>query len=485
LKALLVCMMLLCSGIVAMAQDDVTPIRLGSVTFSGSVRERYEGWDWFQPATANAQNSYGYSGTLIRLALSQNRETYDWKIEFAVPVLLGIPDKAVLPAPQGQLGLGGSYYAANDKQQNTAFIFPKQAYIRLKDGGSSLQAGRFEFTDGSEVKPKDPTLAILKNDRISQRLIGTFGYSDVMRSFDGLHYALSSGAWNFTAVSAIPTRGVFQVDGWGWVKTPVTYVSVTHETENGEDQPHAEWRLFGIYYNDDRGVVKTDNRPASVRAADLQPINLGTYGGHVIAALPSSAGTFDVLGWGALQSGSWGTQNQRSSAFAGEAGYQPNIWESLRPWIRGGYFYSSGDGNPNDHVHGTFFAILPTPRVYARFPFFNEMNNRDLFEEIMLRPGKKLVIRSDIHGLWLDNSHDVWYTGGGAFQPWTFGYQGRPSNGHTGLATLYDISGDYNWGHGIATTLYYGYAVGGAVIKAIYPKDSNGSLGYLELNYHF
>ena len=81
---------------------------------------------------------------------------YDWKVEFAVPVLLGIPDKAVLPAPQGQLGLGGSYYAANDKQQNTAFIFPKQAYVRLKDGGSSLQAGRFEFTDGSEVKPKDP-----------------------------------------------------------------------------------------------------------------------------------------------------------------------------------------------------------------------------------------------------------------------------------------------------------------------------------------
>jgi hypothetical protein len=339
--------------------------------------------------------------------------------------------------------------------------------------------------DGSEVKPKDPTLVILKNDRIGQRLIGTFGYSDVMRSFDGLHYSLSSGSWNFTAVSAIPTRGVFQVDGWGWVKTPVTYVSVTHEIEHGEDQPHAEWRLFGIYYNDDRGVVKTDNRPASVRAADLQPINLGTYGGHVIAALTTSAGTFDVLGWGALQNGSWGTQDQRSSAFAGEAGYQPNIWESLRPWIRGGYFYSSGDGNPNDHVHGTFFTILPTPRIYARFPFFNEMNNRDLFEEIMLRPGKRLVIRSDIHGLWLDNSHDLWYTGGGAFQPWTFGYTGRPSNGHTGLATLYDISGDYNWGHGIATTLYYGYAVGGAVIKAIYPKDSNGSLGYLEFNYHF
>ena len=64
-----------------------------------------------------------------------------------------------------------------------------------------------------------------------------------------------------------------------------------------------------------------------------------------------------------------------------------------------------------------------------------------------------------------------------AFQPWTFGFQGRPSNGHTGLATLYDLSGDYNFKHGLSLGLYFGYAVGGPVIKAIYPKDSNGALG--------
>jgi len=99
--------------------------------------------------------------------------------------------------------------------------------------------------------------------------------------------------------------------------------------------------------------------------------------------------------------------------------------------------------------------------VYARFPFFNELNNKDAFGQVELRPGKNLTIRSDVHGLWLANSADLWYTGGGAFQPWTFGFQGRPSNGHTGLATLYDISGDYNWKHGISVGLYFGYAVGG------------------------
>ena len=120
---------------------------------------------------------------------------------------------------------------------------------------------------------------------------------------------------------------------------------------------------------------------------------------------------------------------QRSGAFAAEGGWQPNFGASVRPWLRGGYYYSSGDNNPNDGTHGTFFAVLPTPRVYARFPFFNSMNNTDAFGEVMLRPGKKLAVGSDVHGIWLSSSSDLWYSGGGAFQPWTFGFQGRPSGG--------------------------------------------------------
>jgi hypothetical protein len=259
---------------------------------------------------------------------------------------------------------------------------------------------------------------------------------------------------------------------------------LTREAEFGSS--HAEWRAFGIYYNDDRGVLKTDNRSTAAKTADLHGgIDIGTYGGNFIMATLTSGGTFDLLGWGALQSGRWGVLTQRAGAGAIEAGFQPNFGEKVRPWFRGGYDYSSGDGNPTDGTHGTFFAVLPTPRQYARFPFFNSMNDRDLFGEVMLRPGKRLVIRSDVHGLWLASSKDLWYSGGGAYQPWTFGFQGRPSNGHTSLATLYDISGDYKWRYGVSFTLYFGYAVGGDVIKAIFPVNSNGALGYAELNYHF
>lgn len=248
---------------------------------------------------------------------------------------------------------------------------------------------------------------------------------------------------------------------------------------------HAEWRIFGIYYNDDRGILKSDNRPLAVRSQDFAGIDIGTYGGHYIVAIPTGAGTVDLLGWGALQSGRWGTLTQRSGAGAVEGGMQARFANRLRPWLRAGYFYSSGDKDPSDGVHGTFFAVLPTPRVYARFPFFSEMNSRDLFAELILRPRNDLTFRTDAHGLWLASSHDLWYSGGGSFQPWTFGFTGRPSNNAAGLANLYDISVDYKWTHGVSLGFYFGYAQGHRVIESIYPGESNGMLGFVEMNYHF
>src|ERR1700733_3565442 len=91
-------------GIPAMAQSDPPPIEIGGVTFSGNIRERYEAWDWFQPTTGG-QNLYGFSGTQIRFGLSRTGQNWDWNVEFEAPVLLGIPNEAIRPTPQGQLGL--------------------------------------------------------------------------------------------------------------------------------------------------------------------------------------------------------------------------------------------------------------------------------------------------------------------------------------------------------------------------------------------
>jgi hypothetical protein len=164
---------------------------------------------------------------------------------------------------------------------------------------------------------------------------------------------------------------------------------------------------------------------------------------------------------------------------------QPRILPKLKPWLRAGYTASSGDGNPNDQTHGTFFQILPTPRPFARFPFFNMENLHDLMGALILQPHRDITISSEFHALALANANDLWYIGGGAFQPWTFGYTGRPAGGAKSLGNLYDTQVEYRMRPNITATAYFGYAQGHAVIASIYPKGKDGALGYLELNYRF
>jgi hypothetical protein len=201
--------------------------------------------------------------------------------------------------------------------------------------------------------------------------------------------------------------------------------------------------------------------------------------------LATKAGTLDFLARAVGQTGRWGRLDQRAYAVDFEAGWQPAILPKLKPWLRGGYTLGSGDGNPNDRTHGTFFQILPTPRPFARFPFFNMENNCDIMGALILRPHKLVTISGEFHALALANASDLWYSGGGVFQPWTFGYTGRATGGAKSLANLYDTSLEYRVRPNVTATAYVGYAQGLAAMKAIYPKGQNGALGYLELNYRF
>jgi Alginate export len=470
----------------AAAEDGPPPAppAVGGIQITGSFRARLYDWDWFQGDNAN--HSYLYSGNLLRVGISQSLESLDWQLEFSAPFLLGLPNNAVAAGAQGQLGLGAAYYVANHSQY-AGMVFAKQGFVRFKnlggDSGQSLRIGRFEFLDGSEVTPRDATLTAVKRDRVVQRLIGNFGWSDVQRSFDGVQYLNTKGSGTFTFVGAIPTRGVFQTDGWGENDVAFGYTAYTRQWTRGKYA--SETRALGIYYHDWRSVLKADNRPLAARKTDFDNIRIFTFGGHHLSALKTGAGTLDFLAWAVGQTGDWGRLQQRAYAVVVEGGIQPAILPAVKPWFRGGYTTGSGDGNANDNRHGTFFQLLPTPRPFARFPFFNMMNNRDIMGSMTLRPHKDVTISSEFHALSLANASDLWYTGGGAYQPWTFGYTGRATGGAKSLANLYDTSFEYRIRPFVTATAYVGYADGRAVMKAIYPSGKNGALGYLELNYKF
>jgi hypothetical protein len=493
--ALAVCLIPVSCGLAADSASDTAttddappapePVKIGGISFTGSLRVRLYDWNWFQGDGANS--SYIYAGNLLRLGLSQSLDSVDWQLEFSVPLLLGLPDNSVAAGTQGQLGLGASYYVANNRSQYAAMAFAKQGFVRFKNlGGSasqSLKVGRFEFLDGSEVTPRDATLATVKRDRVVQRLIGNFGWSDVQRSFDGVQYLYSKPSGTFTFVGGLPTRGVFQTDGWGENDVAFGYAAFTRPWGSGSHS--AETRVLGIYYDDWRSVLKTDNRPLAARRTDLDNIRIFTFGGHHLSAVGTQAGTLDFLAWAVGQTGKWGRLDQRSYAFDFEGGFQPAILRRVKPWFRVGYTSGSGDGNPNDNRHGTFFQLLPTPRPFARFPFFNMMNNHDIMGSMVLRPHKDVTLASEFHALSLANANDLWYSGGGVYQPWTFGYTGRAANGAKSLANLYDTSVEYRIRPSVAATAYAGYADGRAVLAAIYPHGKKGAMGYVELNYRF
>src|SRR5262249_35682589 len=67
-------------------------LKWDGITFTGSLRSRVEGFDWFQPAAGD--NSYAYSGNILRLGLSKKLESWEWNAEFALPFLLSLPSNA-------------------------------------------------------------------------------------------------------------------------------------------------------------------------------------------------------------------------------------------------------------------------------------------------------------------------------------------------------------------------------------------------------
>ncbi len=432
-------------------------------TISTSLRVRVENWQFFE--TPGRDNNYTFAASLLRSGLTGKLgKQQDWQLELAQVSFLNLPENAVPPSH------GATYYSVNGGRDGSVFL--KQAFWRWRDGkGTAFRLGRFEFGEGTERMPKDPTLSWLRRMRIQERLLGTFGFAHVQRSFDGLHLSVDRKEGNFTLFLARPTRGVFDLKG----NDQISKVTLLYAAWTGGKEPNTDWRLFALHCRDTRDVVKTSNTP-NIRG----DVTVTTLGFHSLWGLPTRTGKADVLLWGAWQFGDWGPLDHNAYAYAVEVGHR---WTNAkwRPWLRLGYFYGRGDSNPNDDDHQTFFQGLPTPRLYARFPFYNLMNNRDLFVQLILAPGKRTTLRLDYHRLWLANANDLWYFGGGAFNHTVFGYAGRTSNGQKRLADVVDVSVDYRLDEQTTLTFYAARAMGKGVIQANFPAGKNATYLYLEV----
>jgi hypothetical protein len=241
----------------------------------------------------------------------------------------------------------------------------------------------------------------------------------------------------------------------------------------------AEVQGFALRYADDRRVsARPDN---SGRPASGVDIGVNTFGATLVAVLPSRGGRqWDGLLWVAGQTGSWYGQTHRATSVVAETGHR---WGSApwQPWLRAGILWASGDEDPRDDRHGTFFQMLPTVRRYAQTALYSQMNSTDVFVQALTRPTPALGLRADLRRVGLASSRDHWYFGSGATQArgTQFGFATRPSNGATHLATIGELSADYTISRRWSINGFLGGGRGGEVVRRSFAGRTL-TFGYIE-----
>jgi len=458
------------------------------ITLGGEVLFRYAYWNWFEAPSDKNEYTFGFQRTRLKLRCTTGY--LDLFIEPQYVHMVNVPDDAVSPPPRGPLGMGGLYYLHNDDTEPYDVGF-HQAYIELTSPfgyGFSFKGGRFEYSDGLEVlQPSDgQKFNALKKMRIGDRLISPFGWSAFGRSFDGGLAEYDNRHVNVTAGFFYPTQGGWEEDIDDTIdEIPISTFTVT--SKRGTVFPGAELAAFYYNYRDDRDWTQRVDDTGSPAVEDCD-IDIHMLGGHMEGLYGLGPGELDVLLWGGGQFGDWYELDQQAFAVSAELGYQlPNLF--AKPWLRAGYYVGSGDSNPGDNDHETFFQMAPGTRKYNLLPYCDLMNVEDMFVQLITRPTKKTTIRLDYHYLRVNEEKDKWYMGSGPTQDERhrkiFGYIGRPTNDDDDLAQELDLIVEHKINPHSRIALSYSHIFGGDVIEGVYGEDEEADYASVELTLQF
>ena len=434
----------------------------GAWTWAVSNLTRVESWSFFEPPPSGGNPDYTFTGNRLRLGLSWTSPRLEVAGAVQYVQFGGLPDDAVGPGP---LGTGALYFDhAGSTTSRGLYLRTLNVRARLPHG-VAIQAGRFGYTSGAEAPSGRTKVEAVKRARLDSRLLGEFEWSLYQRAFDGVRGDVDAARWRLTAAWLRPTQGGFEEDAGASLRN-VDVGTVTLTLRPGVVAPATEVAFFANRYADDRPVTaRPDN---SGRAASAVDVGITTFGASAVGAGRAGAGEADWLLWFAGQRGSWYEQSQASWSMALEGGYQ---WRSpWQPWLRAGYLRASGDHDPGDDRHGTFFPVLPTVRRYSFTTAYAPMNLEDTFAELIVRPNSRLMARADVRRLRLAEAADRWYAGSGATRRRGayFGYAGRVAGGHTGLGTAVQGAVDLRISRHWSVNAFAGTIRGGPVVQTLF-----------------
>ncbi len=438
------------------------------VTGTLSNITRVESWSYFQPApdplaltqAPLADPTYTFIGDRSELGVRVEGARFDLSGAFNYVRLENLPTNAIGP---GGLGAGAFYFAAAGVRYSYQ-LYLSELVLRAKtrDNRVSAAIGRMHYASGGEHVSTFPSLETLKRERLHSRLIGDFEWSLYQRRFDGVRIDLDRPAWRLTSSAFLPTQGGYEESAnLSMPKVQVASVAFTKKSSSPR-----EWQAFGHAYRDRRAsAAVVDNTRSNDRPVD---VTIAAVGGSHARVASTRAGELDIVVWAAGEVGDWYGQSHLAASVAGEIGHR---WTTvpMRPWIRAGYLYASGDADPDDDRHGTFFQMLPSSRKYALSSVYAQMNLSDVFVQALAEPGR-LKTRLDLHRVSLASGADLWYHGSGATASTGrfFGFSGRAADGARSLGTVLegtiDVPIKKYWSlHGYVGTMW-----GGDVVKSIF-----------------
>jgi len=441
---------------------------------------RVELWRYFEPPPPTptftpGDPSTAHIGNRLLAGLRWRHARLDTIVALQYVQFAGLPDDAIGP---GALGTGALYFDHSGTSYSRQ-VYLKTASIAVRGIANHLdvQAGRMPYTGGAENPSGIPKIESVKRSRLDSRLVGEFEWSLFQRAFDGIRGDWVSSGFRITGSAFQPTQGGFE-DAAGVSMSDVRITSAVFTTAPGTVIPKTELQLFTHRYRDRRAVTaRPDNTGRTATAVD---VGITAFGGHLVSARSAGNGEVDALLWAAGQVGDWYEQDHRAFAVAAEAGYQ---WSKTRwaPWIRSGISWFSGDNDPQDDRHRTFFPMLPTVRRYSQSTLYSMANLRDIMAQAILRPRNPVTLRLDAHFLALASPADGWYAGSGATQESgrIFGYTLRPSGGASRLMELVETSVDWRVGPHWSVNGYVGMASSGPVVRRSF-ESGPGTFFYLE-----
>lgn len=428
---------------------------------------RAESWRYFEPQPGGGDPEYAFLADRFRLDLRGHWRRVDLTLGAQYVGMAGLPDGAFGP---GALGTGALYFDQGGRQVNSGELYLRFGNVRFPNlrPGLDLQVGRMGYTSGAEAPSGVPKIEVVKRQRLDARLVGEFEWSIYQRVFDGVRVDVTRPSWRATAVGFTPTQGGFAREAnRTMLDVLVAGATISSRPQTGSGR-RTQVQVFGWQYRDRRDVTQRPDNSGlmSTRGVDL---DVTTVGGTYLGAYPAGRGEADVLLWGAAQAGRWYGDDHRAFAALAEAGYQ---WTGApwRPWLRAGMFHASGDRDPRDATHGTFFPMLPTVRRFAQTTAYGIMNLRDLFIQAQARPRPPLALRLDVRRLDLASAADLWYAGSGATltRGAVFGYTGRRSNDSRRLGTSIEASVDYAVTPRLSVNAFVGTVRGGRVVTGTF-----------------